>query len=144
MDLIFGSFDTVSAMEALENKYPNHDKLFHTDATGIARKTSAGGMTDIKIIESYHYRVQNLSRNPSIIDRVNAFNSMIKDVNGTRRLFVSDKVSKVVETLERHVFADNGLPDKKSKYYDDIFDGISYLAFPYSSYGKTKTVSYNR
>lgn len=136
LDFLYGSFNTDELMQTIEAKYPKHKKLFHTDASGIANKSSAGGKTDISIIESYGYRVYNLSRNPNIIDRVNAFNSLIKSADGTRKWFVSPNIKKVVETLEKHYFDDNGLPNKKHEYHDDVFDAISYPAYHYSDYGK--------
>ncbi len=144
LDMFFGSFNTTELMEAIELRYPDHNKLFHTDASGIANKSSSGGKTDIKIIEDYGYRVANLSKNPNIIDRVNAFNSMVKATDGTRRLFVGQWVKKLVETLEKHVFDDNGLPNKKHAFYDDVFDAISYGCYPYSNYGITKTFTRRR
>lgn len=138
VDLFYGSFNTTELMEAIEVKYKNHKKIFHTDASGVANKSSAGGKTDINIIRSYGYDVQNLSRNPNVIDRVNAFNSMIKSVDGTRRVFFSNKLKKVVETLEKHSFDDNGMPNKKHEYFDDVFDALSYGAYPYSEFGSQK------
>ncbi len=138
VDLFYGSFNTTELMEAIEVKYKHHKKIFHTDASGVANKSSAGGKTDINIIRSYGYDVQNLSRNPNVIDRVNAFNSMIKSVDGTRRLFFSNKLKKIVETLEKHSFDDNGIPNKKHEYFDDIFDALSYGAYPYSEFGSQK------
>jgi len=139
LDVFFGSFDTVALMEAIEAKYPNHKKIFHTDATGASRKTSAGGSTDVKIIEGYGYRVINLRKNPSIIDRVNATNSMICSADGVRRVFIDVKIKRMVETLERHTFDDNGMPDKKSGY-DHLYDGFSYALWHYSKLGMTKTI----
>lgn len=138
LDFFYGSFNTNVLMESIKLKYPKHRKIFHTDASGIANKSSAGGQTDIKIIESYGYRVHNLMRNPNIIDRVNACNTMIKTTAGLRTLFVDNKLKKVVETLEKHYFDDNGLPNKKHEYHDDIYDSLSYVTYHYSDYGKAK------
>ncbi|NOQ31813.1 MAG: hypothetical protein GQ570_11885 [Helicobacteraceae bacterium] len=134
VDFFFGSFNTDALMESIELKYKSYKKIFHTDATGIANKSSAGGQTDITIIKNKGYIVYNLSRNPNIIDRVNSFNSMIKAVDGTRKLFVSTKIKKAVETLEKHFFDENGLPNKKHEYHDDVFDAMSYAVYHYSDY----------
>ena len=136
LDVFFGSFDTVALMEAIEHRYPTHKKIFHTDATGASRKTSAGGATDVKIIESYGYRVLNLRKNPGIIDRVNATNSMICSADGSRRVFIHASLKRMIETLERHVFNDDGMPDKKSGY-DHLYDGFSYALWHYSKLGST-------
>jgi hypothetical protein len=47
-------------MEAIETRYPDHKKIFHTDATGTANKSSAAGVTDINIIEGYGIVLQVL------------------------------------------------------------------------------------
>jgi len=143
VDFLFGSFNTDALMKTLEFKFKNK-KMFHTDATGTANKSSAGGKTDIKIIESYGYKVYNLKKNPNIIDRVNSFNSMVKSADGTRKVFFNSNIKRVVETLEKHVFDDNGLPNKKHEYFDDVFDAISYAVWHYSDYGKARLTTNRR
>lgn len=138
VDFLYGSFNTTELMESIRIKYPKHKKIFHTDASGIANKSSAGGKTDVNIIREYGFDVNNLSRNPNVIDRVNAFNSMVKSADGTRRVFFSNRLKKVVETLEKHSFDDNGMPNKKHEYYDDVFDALSYGIYPYSELGSSK------
>lgn len=143
VDFFFGSFNTSELMEAIQLRYPKHRKIFHTDASGTANKSSAGGATDITIIRNYGYQVMNLARNPNIIDRVNAFNSMIKATSGVRKFYVSTRLKKVVETLEKHFFDENGLPNKKHEYHDDIFDALSYAVYHYSDYSKHQMVRMN-
>ena len=138
LDFLFGSFNTEELMKAIQIKYPRHRKIFHTDASGSANKSSAGGQTDITIIRKFGYQVYNLTKNPNIIDRVNAFNGLIKSASGLRRYFVAPHLKKVVETLEKHVFDDNGLPNKKHEYHDDIYDALSYSAWHYSDLGKSQ------
>ncbi len=135
VDFLYGSFDTSTLMEDLEKKYPNHKKVFHTDSTGARLQSSSGGRSDVSIIKSYGYRVQNLSKNPNPIDRVNATNALILSADGTRRVFINNKLSRVVETLERHVFKD-GKPSKTHDFYDDVFDSLSYALWFYSDYSK--------
>ena len=143
VDFFFGNFNTSELMEAIQLRYPKHRKIFHTDASGTANKSSAGGATDITIIRNYGYQVMNLARNPNIIDRVNAFNSMVLAVSGVRKFFVNPKLKRVVETLEKHFFDENGLPNKKHEYHDDVFDALSYPAFHYSDYSKHQMVRMN-
>lgn len=140
VDFFFGSFNTTELMEAINARYPKHKKIFHTDASGTANKSSAGGETDITIIRNYGYQVLNLTKNPNIIDRVNAFNSMVLAVSGVRKFFVNPKLKRVVETLEKHFFDENGLPNKKHEYHDDVFDALSYACYHYSDYSKHQVV----
>lgn len=138
LDFLFGSFNTEELMKAIQIKYPKHRKIFHTDASGSANKSSAGGQTDITIIRKFGYQVYNLTKNPNIIDRVNAFNGLIKSASGLRKYFVAPHLKKVIETLEKHVFDDNGLPNKKHEYHDDVYDALSYSAWHYSDLGKSQ------
>lgn len=141
VDEFFGSFNTAELMEAIKRRYPKHKKLFHTDASGTQNRSSAGGKTDISIIRDCGFRIQNLTKNPNVIDRVNACNSMVCAIDGTRRVFVSSKCKRLLETLEKHVFDDNGMPNKKHAYHDDVFDAFSYATWHYSSYGKSQISS---
>jgi hypothetical protein len=137
IDEFFGSFNTDELMKAIMQRYPKHKKIFHTDASGSANKSSAGGRTDLDIIRGYGCQVMNLSRNPNIIDRVNAHNSMIKASDGTRRYFISIKCKRLIEAHEKHVFDENGLPNKKHEWFDDVFDASSYASWHYSTYGRS-------
>ena len=139
LDFLFGSFNTEELMKAIQIKYPKHRKIFHTDASGSANKSSAGGQTDITIIRKFGYQVYNLTKNPNIIDRVNAFNGLIKSASGLRKYFVAPHLKKVIETLEKHVFDDNGIPNKKLEYHDDVYDALSYSAWHYSDLGKSQS-----
>jgi phage terminase large subunit len=143
VDEFFGSFNTAELMEAINLRYPKlirSKKIFHTDASGVQNRSSAGGATDITIVKGYG-RVMNLTKNPNIIDRVNACNSMVCSTDRTRRVFVSAKCKRLLETLEKHVFDDNGMPNKKHAYHDDVFDAFSYATWHYSSYGKSQLTS---
>ena len=138
VDEFYGSFNTDELMEAIEQRYPNHKKIFHTDASGSANKSSAGGRTDLDIIRNYGYNVMNLSRNPNVIDRVNASNSLICSVDKTRKWFVHERCKRIIETFEKHCFDDNGMPNKKHEYFDDVYDSVSYSQWHYSDFGKNK------
>lgn len=137
VDEFFGSFNTHDLCEAIKARYPNHRKVFHTDASGNANKSSAGGKTDLDIIRGYGWQVQNLRKNPNIIDRVNAHNSMICSVDKTRRYFIHPRCKRAIEAHEKHVFDENGLPNKKHEWFDDVFDSDSYASWHYSDYGKS-------
>jgi len=140
VDAFYGSFDTEQMMLAIQNRYPKHKIIFTTDASGSARKTSAGGKTDVSIIESFGYTVKNLSKNPGIIDRVNSFNSMICNSKGERKLFFvqNKRTEKFIEALLEHYFDDNGMPNKKHLYHDDCVDSMQYLVWRFSSFGRVK------
>lgn len=142
VDEFFGSFNTNELMDSINIRYPKHKKIFHTDASGNANKSSAGGRTDIDIIRGYGYEVYNLSRNPNIIDRVNAHNSMICSTDKTRLYFIHPRCKKLTEAHEKHTFDDNGLPNKKHEWIDDVFDGSSYASWHYSSYGNNNVSTY--
>ena len=139
VDEFFGSFNTIELMEAIVARYPKHGRtkrLFHTDASGIQNRSSAGGATDITIVKGFG-SVRNLSKNPNVIDRVNACNSMVCTTDKTRRVFVHSRCKKLIETLEKHIFDVNGMPNKKHAYHDDVFDSFSYATWHYSNYGKS-------
>lgn len=137
VDEFFGSFNTDDLMIAIKQRYPKHKLIFHTDASGNANKSSAGGRTDLDIIRGHGGIVQNLSRNPNIIDRVNSHNSMVCASDGTRRYFIHPRCKRLIEAHEKHVFDENGLPNKKHEWFDDVFDGSSYATWHYSSYGNS-------
>lgn len=84
------------------------------DATGDARKTSAGGNTDFTILENTLRKAgitfKNLSTasNPTVKDRVNTMNSRLKSADGTCQAWLNPvKCPKLKRDMERVTWKQN-------------------------------------
>ena len=99
------------------------------DPAGNQRRSSAKGWTDIKIMESYGLRLENLKKSPSVADSVKATNRMFADGHGEARLFVHPKCIELITDFEDCYWADEEQTkqNKSDPYRTHAADGIRYL-----------------
>jgi hypothetical protein len=138
------------------DRYKDHagEIIINGDASGDFRRPE-NDMTNYVImrneLQRYYKRkidIQIRYFNPPIINRINAFNELVKDINGKRRLFVSPKCKWLlyntiylkykegtsVIDVPTHIQIRN---DNKLKFLGHIFDAASYLVdfyFPVKNY----------
>lgn len=90
------------------------------------RKTSAGGATDLSILQNAGFTVKTPHSHNPIRDGVNAVNSMLCAASGVRRFHVDPGCRRLTEVLERHNYkAGTTQPDKDSGY-DHLADAMRY------------------
>jgi phage terminase large subunit len=110
----------------IKNRYPNSRVTVFPDPACKARKTSAGGRTDLSILQNAGFDVKMRNAHPAIRDRVNSTNAKLKSANGTRTLFVDPKCKEVIKSLERLVYKEGtNVPDKDSGF-DHMADALGY------------------
>ena len=126
--VIYGS-NTDEMAEEILMRFPNHEIIVYPDPSCVASRTSAGGRTDLSILQSYGFRCKFRRQHPLIRDRINAVNSRLCNAEGLRRLYVSKKCKKSIKSLERHSYKDGtNLPEKGGNPdYSHLTDSIGYL-----------------
>ena len=138
-ELAVYSSNTDEIADEILSRYPNSKIYVYPDPAGSARKTSANGMTDHKILENRGFIVKAPRRHDPVRDRINATNARFKNANGDVNLFIHKNCKRTIESLEKHSFKPGtSIPDKDSGY-DHQFDALSYMVaflFPI-----TKTVN---
>lgn len=118
--------NTDEMCDEIKNRYPTSQIVVFPDNSGIQRKTSAGGRTDISILQNAGFVVKTKSRNPPVRDRINAMNSLLKNTNGDRRFTVDRKCKYLIQSLQRYTYKpDTQIPDKTSGM-DHMFDAATY------------------
>ena len=124
-----GMTNTEELAEGLYNQYGVCDT--YPDPTGRARKTSAPiGVTDLHILQYKGHNVYARRSSPPIIDSVCAVNGLCCNAAGVRRLFVSKKAKRLINSLICTQWAD-GNPDMavidKSAGVEHWSDGLRYM-----------------
>ena len=119
--------NTDDACDELKRRYPKSKIIMYPDAAGRQRKTSAGGRTDISILQNAGFKVQVKNQNPPVRDRVNAVNSKLKNSNGVSSLFVDPKCKQIINSLERMVYKPNTSIIEKDGELDHMADAVGYL-----------------
>lgn len=135
VDEITKAHDTNQLCNLIRQRYPSNRILCYPDASGAHRSTNAD-TTDLKIIESFGFKVNAKSKNPMVMDRVKNANRLFCNANNERSYFINThKCSEYTESLEKLAFDNNGIPDKHSGF-DHLTDaGTYFLNFMYPSKG---------
>ena len=127
-EVIIYSSNTDEMCQEIHDRYGTKIPIFiYPDPAARQRKTSAGGRTDLSILQNAGFKVKVKHRHPAIRDRVNAVNSKLKDSKGVRHIFVSHLCRTIVKGLTRQIYKENtNIPDKESGY-DHMNDSIGYM-----------------
>ena len=122
---IFSS-NTNEMIDEIKSRYPRSKIWCFPDPAGHQRKTSAGGHTDITLLQNAGFVVKAPRSHTPVRDRINAVNSRLCDSRGLRHLFVYPKCKYKIEGLERHTYKEGtSQPDKESGY-DHMMDALGY------------------
>ena len=126
-EVIIYSSNTDEMVEEIRNRYGSKMKIFlYPDPACRQRKTSAGGRTDLTILQNAGFSVKCKLKHSPVRDRINAVNSRLKDANGNRHIFVNPSCKTIINGLQRQIYKENtNIPDKEEGF-DHMNDSIGY------------------
>ena len=121
------SSNTQEAVAEVKERYPRAKIWVYPDPAARQRKTSAGGSTDITILQNAGFVVKAPNSHTPVRDRINAVNSRLCNSSGIRQLFIDPKCKYTIEGLERQTYKEGtSQPDKESGY-DHMMDALGYM-----------------
>ncbi len=123
--VMFGS-NTDEMVAELRERYGNGTIVIYPDPASRQRKTSAGGRTDLSILQNAGFEVRVRNSHAAVRDRINAVNSRLLSKDGQRRLYVDPKCKKVIESLERHTYKEGTSQPDKDGGFDHMNDALGY------------------
>ncbi len=125
--IIYGS-NTDEMCQEIRDRYGSKMRIIiYPDPACRQRKTSAGGKTDLSILQNAGFQVKAKFKHSAIRDRVNNVNSRLKDANGNRYIFVSKSCKTLIKGLQRQIYKENtNIPDKEEGF-DHMNDALGYL-----------------
>ena len=126
-EIVMKGSNTDEVCDELKRRYSNSRIIMYPDPAGRQRKTSAGGKTDISILQNAGFRVQVRNAHTPVRDRVNAVNSKLKNSNNVSSLFVDPKCKQIINSLERMVYKPNTSIIEKDGELDHMADAVGYL-----------------
>lgn len=121
------SSNTQEAVEEIRSRFPKSKIWAYPDPAARQRKTSAGGATDITILQNAGFVVKSPNSHTPIRDRINAVNSRLCDSKGIRKLFISKQCKYTIEGLERHTYKQGTTQPDKDSGYDHMMDALGYM-----------------
>ncbi len=124
--VMYGS-NTDEMVAELKNRYPNRQIIIYPDPASRQRRTSAGGRTDLSILQNAGFSVKAKNSHALVRDRVNAVNSRLLSSNGDRNLFVSPRCKQTIKSLERQTYKEGTSIPNKDNGFDHMNDALGYL-----------------
>jgi len=121
------SSNTAEIVEEIKSRYPKSKIWVYPDPAGRQRKTSAGGTTDITILQNAGFVVKAPHGHTPVRDRINAVNSRLCSSTGTRYLFVEPHCKSVIECLERQTYKEGSTQPDKDSGHDHMNDALGYM-----------------
>ena len=127
-EIVIYSSNTDEMCQEIRDRYGTKIPIFvYPDPASKQRKTSAGGRTDLSILQNAGFKVKVKHKHPAIRDRVNAVNSRLKDSKGDRHIFISNYCKTLIKGLQRQIYKENtNIPDKEEGF-DHMNDALGYL-----------------
>lgn len=123
--VIWGS-NTDEMAQEIKNRYTGHRVIIYPDPASRQRKTSAGGRTDLSILQNAGFEVKAKTSHALVRDRINAVNSRLLSSDGQRKLLIDPKCKKTIESLERQTYKEGtSIPNKDG--FDHMNDALGYL-----------------
>jgi hypothetical protein len=121
------SSNTQEAVEEIKARYPKSKVWCFSDPAGHQRKTSAGGLTDVIILQNAGFIVKTPRHHTPVRDRINAVNSRLCDSTGIRHLYIHPRCKYTIEGLERQTYKEGTVQPDKDSGYDHQMDALGYM-----------------
>lgn len=121
------SSNTTEIVEEIKSRYPKSRIWVYPDPAARARKTSAGGSTDVTILQNANFVVKVPNAHTPVRDRINAVNSRLCDSKGIRRLIINPSCKYTIEGLERQTYKEGTTTPDKESGYDHMMDALGYM-----------------
>jgi hypothetical protein len=121
------SSNTQEMAAEIKSRYPRSKITVYPDPASRQRKTSAGGNTDLSILQNAGFVVRAPMSHDAVRDGINSVNSRLCDARGQRHLFVDPKCKYTIESLERHAYKEGTSQPDKDTGYDHMTDAVRYM-----------------
>jgi hypothetical protein len=121
------SSNTQEAVEEIKSRYPKSRIWAFPDPASRQRKTSAGGTTDLLILQNAGFVVKVPNSHTPVRDRINAVNARLCSATGIRHLNIHPKCKYTIEGLERQTYKEGTTQPDKESGYDHMMDALGYM-----------------
>jgi len=127
-EIFLDNSNTQEMIDEIRNRYPTNPVTVFPDPAGVQRKTSAGGNTDIRLLELAGFTTRYHRQHPLVRDRINCGNSLFfKRDDGTTRFTIDPTAKKTIACLKNWAYkTDSMIPDKGSSW-DHACDALTYM-----------------
>jgi hypothetical protein len=120
--------NTTEMIDEIKNRYPTNPITVFPDPAGVQRKTSAGGNTDIRLLEMAGFTTRYHRQHPLVRDRINSGNSLFfKRDDGSTRFIIDPKCKKTITCLKNWAYKTDTMIPAKDSGFDHGCDALTYM-----------------
>jgi hypothetical protein len=130
------SSNTDEFIDELLSRYNKNKIIIYPDPASRQRKTSAGGRTDLTILQNAGFIVKCKSTHALVRDRINSVNSKLKAFDGKRSIFIDGSCKTLINSLMKQIYKEGSTQPEKNNGYDHMTDALGYaieFLFPITS-----------
>jgi phage terminase large subunit len=120
------SSNTQETVAEIRSRYAKNKIWVYPDPAARQRKTSAGGATDITILQNAGFVVKAPNAHNPVRDGINAVNSRLKSQSGEIKLFVAPNCKHTIDCFERYSYKEGTSQPDKDAGYDHMMDAMRY------------------
>jgi hypothetical protein len=127
-EIYIDNSNTTELINEIRSRYPKNPIIIYPDPAGVQRKTSAGGNTDIKLLEMAGFQTRYHRQHPLVRDRINAGNSLFfLRPDGTTRFTIDPGCKKTIACLKNWAYKEGTMIPDKNAGWDHGCDALTYM-----------------
>lgn len=121
------SSNTDEMCQEIHRRYPGKKIFVYPDPASRARKTSAGGRTDLSILQNAGFICKVMNRHMAVRDRINSVNAKLCSASGKRDIYIDPKCKNMLNSIAKQTYKEGTTLPDKTQGYDHLTDSLGYL-----------------
>jgi hypothetical protein len=121
------SSNTDELCQEIHRRYPGKKIFCYPDPASRQRKTSAGGKTDLSILQNAGFICKVPPRHMAVRDRINSVNAKLCSASGERQVFIHPKCKNLLNSISKHTYKEGTVLPDKTQGFDHMNDALGYL-----------------
>ena len=134
-EIVIYSSNTQEMIDEITRQYDPKKVIVYPDPASRQRKTSAGGKTDLMLLQNAGFNVKAKATHALVRDRINSVNSRLCNYEGKRFIYIDPSCKNLINSLMKQLYKEGtNIPEKNG--YDHMTDALGYAIeylFPISS-----------
>jgi hypothetical protein len=125
-EIVIYSSNTDELITELLQRYPNRKIIVYPDPAARQRRTSAGGRTDLTLLQNSGLSVKCRGTHALVRDRINSVNSRLSNNNGKRYIYIDPSCKNLINSLMKQTYKE-GTNQPEKNGFDHMTDAMGYL-----------------
>ena len=126
-EICIWSSNTEEMCQEIHRRYPGKKIFVYPDPAAKARKTSAGGKTDLSILHNAGFLPKVMPRHMAVRDRINSVNAKLCSAMGVRGVHIHPKCKNLLNSIAKQTYKEGTVLPDKTQGFDHMNDALGYL-----------------